>query len=154
VGVLVYVLARAKAMPKQWLACAALMPCCWSVERHCAVGVAACEQPEEGALRNFRSLRTTAAGAFGEQDEVEDGMLGCEGGIDSSAGVYKGLELRCIWLTKMAAEVHFLEPRWLLAALARLRIPCAPPCPPPPSLACFPSVHSVSLFLSLILVWV
>ena len=90
-------LACARARTEQRLACAALMPCCLSVERHCAVGVAACEQTEKGALRNFRSLRTTAAGAFGEQDEVEDGMLGCEGGIDSSAGVYKGLELRCIW---------------------------------------------------------
>jgi len=92
-GVLIYVLARAKARTEQWLACAALMPCCLSVERHCAVIVAACEQTE---LRNFRTLRTTAAGAFGEQDEVEDGMLGCEGGFDSAAGVYRGLESRCI----------------------------------------------------------
>ena len=76
-GVLIYVLTRAKALAEQWLACAALIPCCWSVERHCAVGVAACERTEEGELRNFRTLRTTAAGAFGEQDEVEDGMLGC-----------------------------------------------------------------------------
>jgi len=93
--------------------------------------VAACERIEEGALRNFRSLRTTAAGAFGEQDEVEDGMLGREGGSGSSAGVYKGLELRCIGLAKMAAEVDFLEPRWLFAALARLRIPCTTPLPTP-----------------------
>ena len=77
-------------------ACAALIPCCLSVARRCAVSVAACERIEEGALRNFRTLRTTAAGAFGEQDEVGDGMLGCEGGFDSAAGVYRGLESRCI----------------------------------------------------------
>ena len=95
-GLLIFVLARAKAMAVQWLAYAALIPCCWSVERHCAVSVAACERTEEGALRNFRFLRTTVAEAFGEQDEVENGMLGCEGGFGSAAGVYRGLESRCI----------------------------------------------------------
>ena len=94
--VLIYVLARAKARTEQRFACAALISCCWSVERHCAVSVAACEQTEEGALRNFRTLRTTAAEAFGEQDEVENGMLGCEGGSASAAGVHRGLESRCI----------------------------------------------------------
>ena len=89
-GVLIFVLARAKARTEQRLACAALVPCCLSVERHCAVGVAACERTEEGALHNFRTLRTTAAGAFGEQNEVEDGMLGCEGGIDSSPACTRG----------------------------------------------------------------
>ena len=92
-------LARAKARTEQRLACAALIPCCWSVERHCAVSVAACERIEEGALRNFRNfrtLRTTAAGAFGEQDEVVDGVIGCEGGVGNAAGVYRGLESRCI----------------------------------------------------------
>ena len=82
-------------------------------------------------MRNFGTLRTTAAEAFEEQDEVEDAMLGCEGGSGSAAGVHRGLESRCIWLAKMAAEVHFLEPRWLLAALARLRIPCGTPLPAP-----------------------
>ena len=89
-------LARAIARAEQKLVYTALMPCFWSVGRLCAVGVAACKQIEEGALRNFRTLRTTATEAFGEQDEVGDGMSGCEGGFDSAAGVYKGLELRCI----------------------------------------------------------
>ena len=89
-------LARAKARTEQRLARTALMRCYLSVERHCAVGMSARERTEEGALRNFCTLRTTAAGVFGEQNEVEDGMLGCEGGFDSAAGVYKGLELRCI----------------------------------------------------------
>ena len=60
-----------------------------------------------------------------------DNIAPLKGGFDSAAGVYRGLESRCNWLAKMAAEVHFLEPRWLLAALARLRIPCATPLPTP-----------------------
>jgi len=54
-GVLIFVLARAKAKTEQRLSCAALLPCCLSVERHCAVGVAACDQIEDCALRNFRT---------------------------------------------------------------------------------------------------
>ena len=95
-GVLIYALARAKAKTEQRPACTSPTPCYLSVGRLCAVGVAACEQIEEGALRNFRPLRTTAAGAFGEQDEVGDGTLWCAGGVDSAAGVYRGLESRCI----------------------------------------------------------
>jgi len=52
-GVLIYVLARAKAKTEQRLACASLIPCCWIVERHCAVSVAACERIGEGALPHF-----------------------------------------------------------------------------------------------------
>ena len=51
-------------------------------------------------------------------------------------------------LLTMAAVLHILEPRWLLAALAKLRLPCATLLARlAPSLACFPSVHSVTLSL-------
>ena len=95
-GLLIFVLAHAKPRTEQRLACAAPIHSCLSIERHCTVGLAACERLEEGVLCNFRSLRTTAAGAFREQDKVENGMFGCDRGRGSAAGVYKGLESRCI----------------------------------------------------------
>ena len=106
---------------------------------HCAIS-ALCEPRRLGRLGSRLRLRMGCLGA----KEGVPALLACTGGWNHVAFDWPRWQRGCTSLSHDGCWQ-----RW-----QGLEYPAEPPCPPPPSLACFPSVHSVSLFLSLILGWV
>ena len=150
-GLLIIVLTRAKDGSESGRGCTALGALRLSVGRRCAAVFTFCllwADGERRGLRNISGLRSAADGRFGEQGEAGGRMLGRDAGRGSVAGWGRSLKSLCICLPKMAVHERIFRPRWLLRVLAMLTTPCATLLARlAPSLACFPSVHSVTLSL-------